>query len=77
MVVEIFHSIVHNLSLDLKVEWKTVMYMHLSMLQLSCSTLKYALFSTLLVKKLCYTGFVAQNFPLICPRKVLHIIIII
>ena len=42
----------------------------------SCSTLKYAYiaFSMPHINKLIGLGLVAQNLPLICPHKVLHII---
>ena len=45
-------------------------------LPFSCSTLKYAYitFSMLHINKLIGIGLVAQNLPLICPYKVLHII---
>ena len=31
-----------------------------------------SLYTILFVKKICYIGFIAQSFPLICPSKVLH-----
>ena len=33
MIIEIFHIVVHNLSLDWKVDQKIVMYAHLSILK--------------------------------------------
>ena len=40
MIGEIVHSVIHNWTLEWKVEQKIVMYAHLSVLHFSCSTFK-------------------------------------